>query len=115
LLRAVLGVERVVLLHRHPGKLAPLPLDFLVALSLLRLELCELVARRLPFLPGSDLVFGHLRSSCQTRRPWPPRRVLGSFGISHKTAGWRKSHRRGADRRRERRTARLSETAFSTG
>src|SRR6266545_2171850 len=63
LLLAVLGVELVFLLHRYPGQLAPLPLDFLVALSLLRLELGELVARRLPFLAGSDLVFSHLRSS----------------------------------------------------
>jgi len=67
LLLAVLGVERVVLLHRYPGQLAPLPLDFLVALRLLGLELGELVARRLPLLAGSDLVFGHLSSSYQTR------------------------------------------------
>src|SRR5207244_9083519 len=102
LLLAALGVERVVLLHRHPGKLAPLPLDFLVALGLLRLELRELVARRLPFLAGSDPVFRHLRSSYQARRLWPPRRALGSYGISNKTAGRWKSHRRGADPRRER-------------
>src|SRR5262249_34082310 len=55
-------------LHRYPGKLAPLPLDFLVAPSLLRLQPRELGARRLPFLAGSDLVFRHLRSSYQARR-----------------------------------------------
>jgi hypothetical protein len=101
LLLAVLGVERVFLLHRYPGKLAPLPLDFLIALSLLRLELGELVARRLPFLPGSDPMFWHLRSSYQARRLWPPPRVVGSYGMSSKTAGWWKGHRWDADPRRE--------------
>jgi hypothetical protein len=95
LLLAVLGVERVFLLHRYPGKLTPLPRDFPVALSVLRLELRELVACRLPFLAGSDPVFWHLRSSYQARRLWPPRRVLGSYGISNKTAGRWKSHRWG--------------------
>src|SRR5262249_4950275 len=84
---------------------APLPHDFLLALSLLRLELRELVARRLPFLAGSDLVLWHLRSSYLARRLWPPRRVLGSYGTSRKTAGRWKSHRWGADPRRERRKA----------
>jgi hypothetical protein len=37
-LLAVLDAELVVLLHRYPGELAPLPLDFLIPLSLLRLE-----------------------------------------------------------------------------
>jgi hypothetical protein len=54
-LLAVLGIEQVVLLHRNPRQLAPLPLDLLVALGLLRLDLGELVAGLLPLLAGSDL------------------------------------------------------------
>jgi len=67
LLLAVFCVERVFLLHRYPGKLAPLALDFLVALSLLRLEPCELSALSLPLLTCSDLVVWHLRSSSARR------------------------------------------------
>jgi hypothetical protein len=59
---AVLGVELVLLLDRHPGELETLSLDLLVSLRLLGLELGELVPSRLPFLAGSDLVFRHLIS-----------------------------------------------------
>ena len=55
----VLGVELVLLLHRDPGKLTPLLGHLLAELGVLGLELRELVASRLPFLAGSDLVVGH--------------------------------------------------------
>src|SRR5205807_6818140 len=61
-LLSVLGVERVLLLDRHPGEIATLALDLLVPLGLLGLELGELVAGHLPFLAGSSSVFGHLSS-----------------------------------------------------
>jgi hypothetical protein len=38
----------------------PLLLDLLVALRLLGLELRELVPGRLPFVPSTDAVLGHL-------------------------------------------------------
>jgi hypothetical protein len=43
-LAAVLGVELVRLLHRHPGELTPLIGDLLAELRVLGLELCQLVA-----------------------------------------------------------------------
>src|SRR5207244_7759581 len=58
-LLAVLGVELVLLLDRDPGEIATPSLDLLVSLRLLRLELGELVTGHLPFLAGSNLVFGH--------------------------------------------------------
>src|SRR5206468_7819075 len=63
---AVLGVEFVLLLNRHPGELEPLLLDLLVALSLFGLEFRELVAGRLPFLARSDPVLRHLLVLLQT-------------------------------------------------
>src|ERR671931_1618757 len=59
-LLALLGVELVLLLDRHPRELEPLLLDLLVSLRLLGLELRELIAGRLPFLASSDLVLRHL-------------------------------------------------------
>src|SRR3954452_14970171 len=61
-LLAVLGVEHVLLLDRHPRELATLALDLLVPLSLLGLELRELIPGCLPLLARSDLVFRHLIS-----------------------------------------------------
>jgi hypothetical protein len=58
-LLAVLGVELVLLLHRHPGQLAALLGHLLAELGVLGLELRELVASRLPFLAGSDLRVSH--------------------------------------------------------
>src|SRR5206468_3096472 len=60
-------VELVLLLDRDPGKIATLALDLLVSLRLLGLELGELVTGHLPFLAGSNHVFGHLISLCRTR------------------------------------------------
>src|SRR5438445_4724090 len=60
--RAVLGVELVLLLDADPGQIATRARDLLVSLRLLGLELRELVPGHLPFLVGSDLVFGHLIS-----------------------------------------------------
>src|SRR5215475_4550477 len=58
-LLASIGVERVLLLDPHPGELHSLLLDLLVPLSLLGLELRQLVPGRLPFLAGSDRVLRH--------------------------------------------------------
>src|SRR3954469_8063424 len=58
-LLALLGVEDVVLLDRHPGQLTPLLGDLARELRVLGLELRQLPARSLPFLPCSDLVSGH--------------------------------------------------------
>src|SRR2546423_14962809 len=68
----VLGVELVLLLHRDPGKLTSLLGHPLAELGMLGLDLRKLIASRLPFLTGSDLVRGH---------PSPP----GPFVSS----GWR--------------------------
>jgi hypothetical protein len=59
-LLAVLGIELVLLLDRHPGKLQALLLDLLVALRVLLLELGELVAGGLPLLSGARRVSGRL-------------------------------------------------------
>jgi hypothetical protein len=53
------GIELVLLLHRNPGKLAPLLREPPAKLGVLGLEPCQLVASGLPLLPGSDLVLGH--------------------------------------------------------
>src|SRR3954469_23427103 len=58
-LLALLGVEDVFLLDRHPGQLTPLLGDLARELRLLSLELRQLLASSLPFLPCSDLVSGH--------------------------------------------------------
>jgi hypothetical protein len=55
----LVGVELVLLPDHDPGELEPLPLDLLVSLSLFRLELCQLVACRLPLVARSDLVPSH--------------------------------------------------------
>jgi hypothetical protein len=55
----VLGVEAVVLLHRHPGELAALLADRVAQLRPLGLQLCELIAGGLPLLAGSNVVIGH--------------------------------------------------------
>jgi hypothetical protein len=60
-LLAVLGVELVLLLYRHPGKLTPLLGYLLAELGLLGFELRKLIASRLPFLAGPDLVVWHRR------------------------------------------------------
>src|SRR5205085_6554786 len=75
-LLALLGVELVLLLHRHPGELATPALDLLVSLRVLGLELGELVACGLPFLASSDLVFRHLVSS---RRAGSPDQTRGGL------------------------------------
>src|SRR2546423_15685295 len=78
-LLAVLGVELVLLLDRDPGEIATLALDLLILLRLLGLEPGELVPGHLPFLAGSNLVFGHLVSS---------RRTLGSPVRAKSILGW---------------------------
>src|SRR5205807_2284760 len=65
----VLGVELVVLLHRDPGELTALLGHALAELGVLGLELRKLIASRLPFLAGSDLVRGHLSP------PWAVRHL----------------------------------------
>src|SRR5207248_7124210 len=97
-LRPGFGIERVVLLDRDPGQLAPPPGQVVPAARELLLVLQELVARRLPFLLRPDPVLGHRRYClharctvrysepngsvsndrrprfCSHRRPDPPRR-----------------------------------------
>src|SRR5207247_11367217 len=53
------GVELVVLVHRNPGKLAPLLRDLPAELGVLGLDPCQLVASGLPLLLSSDFVLGH--------------------------------------------------------
>src|SRR2546421_3916617 len=82
-LLAVLGVELVLLLDRDPGEIETLSLDPLVSLRLLRLELGELVPRRLPFLTCSNPVFGHLiflpsDSSSHEIRPAATRKLIAT-------------------------------------
>src|SRR4051812_48858057 len=62
----VLGVEHVLLLDRDPGKLAPLLRRLAAELGMLGLELRDLLARRLPLLPGANPVLSH---SCLLRLP----------------------------------------------
>src|SRR5260370_40365969 len=56
----MLGVELVLLLAPDPWQIATRCRDLVVSLRLLALELRELVPGHLPFLAGSDPVFGHL-------------------------------------------------------
>jgi hypothetical protein len=79
-LLALFSVELVLLLHRDPGQLAPLPLDLLLALGLLCLEPRELVARRLPFLTGSDLVLGISSPSSRARQFRPGSASVEAIG-----------------------------------
>src|SRR2546421_9316188 len=65
----VLGVELVLLLDGNPGKLTSLLGHLLAELGVLGLELGKLIASRLPFLRGSDLVRGHLSP------PWAVRHL----------------------------------------
>ena len=58
-LRAVLGLEPVVLLDRDPRQLAPLPGQLVAAAGELLLLLQQLVALRLPLLLRADPVVGH--------------------------------------------------------
>src|SRR4051812_34728236 len=58
-LLAVLRIELVLLLDRHPRKLPPLLRDLPRALSVFGLELRELVTGRLPFLARSGCVRRH--------------------------------------------------------
>jgi len=81
-LLAVLGVELVRLLDRDPGKRESLLLDLLVSLSLLGLELRQLLPGRLPFLPRSDRVLGHFTPSS-----WPT-------GVPDETGDTPETHRR---------------------
>ena len=63
-LRAVLGLEPVVLLDRHPGELPPLLRELVTAMGELLLLREELFARRVEFLLRADLVLGHRLPSC---------------------------------------------------
>jgi hypothetical protein len=64
-LRAVLGLEPVVLLDRDPGQLASLPGQLVAAAGELLLLLQQLVALRPPLLLRADPVLGHQRpTSC---------------------------------------------------
>src|SRR5215217_5148079 len=58
-LRPRLGLEAVVLLDRHPGKLPPFPRELVAATGELLLLREQLLARSLPLLSGSDLVVRH--------------------------------------------------------
>ena len=58
-LRAVLGLEPVVLLDRDPGQLAPLAGQLVAAPDELLLLLQQLVALGLPLLLRADPVLGH--------------------------------------------------------
>src|SRR3981081_2205659 len=55
----VLGVELVLLLHQNPGKLTTLLGRLLAEFGVLSLELGKLIASRLPFLAGSNLMVAH--------------------------------------------------------
>src|SRR3954452_20337697 len=55
----VLGAEPVLLFEGNPGKPTPLLGPLLAELGVLRLELPEFVASRLPVLAASNLVVGH--------------------------------------------------------
>jgi hypothetical protein len=57
-LRAFFGLELIILLHRYPGEFEPLLPDLLVPLSLLFLELRELLPSGLPFLTVPILCSG---------------------------------------------------------
>src|SRR5205823_11776698 len=73
------GVELVLLLDPDPRKIATLALDLLVSLRLLGLELGELAPGHLPFLAGSNPVFGHLISlQSDSSAPARPESVVGS-------------------------------------
>ena len=77
-LRAVLGLEPVVLLDRDPGQLAPLPGQLVAAAGELLLLLQQLVALRLPLLLRADPVLRH---------QVPP--ILRSAGPVHtQSANW---------------------------
>src|SRR3954468_23850004 len=56
----VLGVELVLLLHRHPGKPAALLGDLAGQLGVLGLQGRKLIAGGLPFLVRSDRVLWHV-------------------------------------------------------
>src|SRR5215204_1941250 len=58
-LRPRLGLEAVVLLDRHPGKLPPLPRELVVAVGELLLLREQLVARCLPLVLRADPVLCH--------------------------------------------------------
>jgi hypothetical protein len=55
----VVGLEAVLLLDRHPGKLPPLPREFVAATGELLLLREQLVSFRLPLLLRSHCGLGH--------------------------------------------------------
>src|SRR5436190_1153004 len=63
-LRPRLGLEAVVLLDRHPGKLPPLPRELVAATGELLLLREQLLAGRVEFLLCAHLVLGHCLPSC---------------------------------------------------
>ena len=77
----VLGVELVLLLDRNPGQLPALLGHPPAELRVLGLELCKLIASRLPFLAGSYFVPRHrAASSCVSsvvRYPVSPVKHIG--------------------------------------
>jgi hypothetical protein len=81
----LLGVELVLLVHRDPGKLAPLLRDLPAELGVLGLEPCQLVASGPPLLPGTDFVLSH--------------RVVLPVGSSHHWTGARRQTHRPASGR----------------
>src|SRR6266536_1427320 len=71
-LRALLRLEAVVLLDRHPGQLAPLPGQLVAPAGELLLLLQQLLALRLPLLLRADPLLRHQRAtSCLGPRGQP--------------------------------------------
>src|SRR5207302_6137057 len=86
-LLAVLGVELVLLLDPDPGQIATRSRDLFVSSGLIGLELGELIPGHLPFLAGSDPVFGHLislraSSTSASRNPSSHRLLTGSRDVT---------------------------------
>src|SRR6266511_2180486 len=70
-LGALLGVERVLLLDRHPRQLGALLGDLLIEVAQLLLALQQLCPRGLVFLLRSDLVARHRRSLLPRGEAYP--------------------------------------------
>jgi len=58
-MRAVVGVEAVLLLDSDPGQLAPLPRQLVAQAGVLLLAGEQLLAEGCPLLATHDLVIGH--------------------------------------------------------
>jgi hypothetical protein len=82
-LRAVVGVEAVLLLDPQPRQLAALPGQLVAHPGVLLLALQQLLAGSRPLLATHDLVLGHhaLLSGCKSSGGWAVRCGVVAFAL----------------------------------